>query len=72
MIDKKELLNNKDFLKSFKNGEEMSSFFKELHTKKYTQPIQNCDIILNQFILTYLRRKNKTLILSQLFNLHPS
>mgnify|MGYP006892217425 CR=1 FL=1 len=26
-------LNNKDFLKFFKNGEEMSSFFKELHKK---------------------------------------
>jgi len=34
MIDKKELLNNKDFLKSFKNGEEMNSFFKKLYTKK--------------------------------------
>jgi len=33
MIDKEELLNNKDFLKFFKNVEEMSSFFKELHKK---------------------------------------
>jgi len=37
MIDKEELLNNKDFLKSFKNGEEMSSFFKELHKKAVEQ-----------------------------------
>ena len=33
MIDKEELLNNKDFYKSFKNGEDLTSFFKELHKK---------------------------------------
>lgn len=33
MIDKEGLLNNKDFYKSFKNGEDLSSFFKELHKK---------------------------------------
>jgi len=40
MIDKEELLNNKDFLKSFKNGEEMSSFFKELHKKAVEQMLE--------------------------------
>ena len=30
MIDKEELLNNKDFYKSFKGGEDLISFFKEL------------------------------------------
>lgn len=33
MIDKEDLLNNKDFYKSFKNGEDLTSFFKELHKK---------------------------------------
>ena len=33
MIDKEELLNNKDFYKSFKNGDDLTSFFKELHKK---------------------------------------
>ncbi len=40
MIDKEELLNNKDFLKFFKNGEEMSSFFKELHKKAVKQMLE--------------------------------
>jgi len=31
MIDKEDLLNNKDFLKSFKNGDDLNSFFKQLH-----------------------------------------
>lgn len=29
-MDKGELLNNKDFYKSFKNGEDLTSFFKEM------------------------------------------
>ncbi len=33
MIDKDELLNNKDFYKSFKNGEELNSFFKQMHKR---------------------------------------
>ena len=33
MIDKEELLNNKDFCKSFKNGQDLTLFFKELHKK---------------------------------------
>jgi len=33
MIDKEELLNNKDFYKYFKNEEDLTSFFKELHKK---------------------------------------
>ncbi|WES96537.1 hypothetical protein P2W68_17020 [Chryseobacterium arthrosphaerae] len=33
MIDKEDLLNNKDFYKSFKNGEDLTSFFKELRKK---------------------------------------
>ncbi|MGB6093326.1 MAG: IS256 family transposase [Moheibacter sp.] len=33
MIDKEKLLNDKEFLKSFKNGTELTSFFKELHKK---------------------------------------
>lgn len=33
MIDKEKLLNDKAFLKSFKNGSELTSFFKELHKK---------------------------------------
>ena len=28
MTNKEDLLNNKDFLKSFKNGEDLTSFFK--------------------------------------------
>jgi len=33
MMDKEELLNNKDFYKSFKNGEDLTSFFKEMHKR---------------------------------------
>ena len=33
MINKKDLLNNKDFYKSFKNGEDLTSFFKQLHKR---------------------------------------
>ena len=33
MIDKNELLNSKEFYKSFKNGEDLNIFFKELHKK---------------------------------------
>ena len=33
MIDKDELLNNKDFYKSFKNGEDLTSFFKQMHKR---------------------------------------
>ncbi|UUC44617.1 transposase [Flavobacterium cerinum] len=33
MIDKEDLLNNKDFYKSFKNGEDLTSFFKEMHKR---------------------------------------
>lgn len=33
MIDKEELLNDKDFYKSFKNGEDLSSFFKQMHKR---------------------------------------
>lgn len=33
MIDKEKLLNDKEFLKSFKSGTELTSFFKELHKK---------------------------------------
>ncbi len=31
MMDRQKLLEDKDFLKSFKNGEELTSFFKQLH-----------------------------------------
>ena len=33
MMDKKELLNNKDFYKFFKNGEDLTFFFKEMHKR---------------------------------------
>ncbi|MDR2122480.1 MAG: IS256 family transposase [Flavobacteriaceae bacterium] len=33
MNDKEELLNNKEFYKSFKNGEELTTFFKEMHKR---------------------------------------
>lgn len=33
MIDKEELLNDKDFYKSFKNGEDLTSFFKTMHKR---------------------------------------
>lgn len=33
MIDKKDLLNSKDFYKSFKNGEDLTLFFKEMHKR---------------------------------------
>lgn len=33
MIDKEELLNNKDFYKSFKNGADLTSFFKQMHKR---------------------------------------
>nr|WP_228453707.1 hypothetical protein [Chryseobacterium manosquense] len=31
MIDKEELLSNKEFYKSFKSGEDLTSFFKQMH-----------------------------------------
>ncbi|MCJ8155662.1 transposase [Chryseobacterium sp. SSA4.19] len=31
MIEKEELLNNRDFYKSFKNGEDLTTFFKQMH-----------------------------------------
>jgi transposase-like protein len=31
MIDKEELLNNKEFYKSFKSGEDLTAFFKQMH-----------------------------------------
>lgn len=34
MIDKEDLLNNKDFYKSFKSVEDLTSFFKELRKKE--------------------------------------
>lgn len=33
MIDKEELLNNKEFYRSFKNGEDLTSFFKQMHKR---------------------------------------
>lgn len=33
MIDKEELLNNKDFYKSFKSGEDLTTFFKQMHKR---------------------------------------
>ncbi|WP_238407253.1 IS256 family transposase, partial [Flavobacterium psychrophilum] len=33
MIDKDNLLNNKEFYKSFKNGEDLTSFFKQMHKR---------------------------------------
>lgn len=33
MIDKEDLLNNKDFYKSFKSGEDLTSFFKQMHKR---------------------------------------
>jgi len=33
MIDKDALLNNKDFYKSFKTGEDLTSFFKQMHKR---------------------------------------
>ena len=33
MIDKEELLSNKEFYKSFKSGEDLTSFFKQMHKR---------------------------------------
>ena len=33
MTSKEDLLNNKDFYKSFKNGEDLTSFFKQMHKR---------------------------------------
>jgi putative transposase len=33
MIDKEKLLNDKEFYKSFKNGSDLSSFFKQMHKR---------------------------------------
>lgn len=33
MIDKERLLNDKDFYKSFKSGEDLTSFFKQMHKR---------------------------------------
>lgn len=33
MIDKEDLLNDKDFYKSFKSGDDLTSFFKEMHKR---------------------------------------
>lgn len=46
MIDKEDLLNNKDFCKSFKNGEDLTSFFKELH-KRAVELVLDAEIMRN-------------------------
>ena len=33
MIDKEEILNNKNFYKPYKNGNDLGSFFKEMHKR---------------------------------------
>ncbi|EKT4553270.1 IS256 family transposase, partial [Flavobacterium psychrophilum] len=33
MIERDDLLNNKEFYKSFKNGEDLTSFFKQMHKR---------------------------------------
>ncbi|MBK8442977.1 MAG: hypothetical protein IPL35_06000 [Sphingobacteriales bacterium] len=33
MNNKEELLNNKDFYKTFKTGEDLTSFFKQMHKR---------------------------------------
>lgn len=33
MIDKEQLLNDKDFYKFFKNGEDLSSFYKQMYKR---------------------------------------
>lgn len=43
MIDKEELLNSKDFYKSFKNGEELNIFFKQLH-KRAVEHMLNAEL----------------------------
>lgn len=40
MIDKEELLNNKDFYKSFKSGEDLTTFFKEMHKRAVEQMLE--------------------------------
>ena len=43
MIDKDELLNNKEFYKSFKSGEDLTSFFKQMH-KSAVEQMLNAEI----------------------------
>jgi len=40
MIDKDSLLNDKEFLKSFKNGLELQSFFRELQARAVSQMLE--------------------------------
>ncbi|GEM_PF-1166467 len=40
MIDKEPLLNDKEFLKSFKDGLELQSFFRELQVRAVSQTLE--------------------------------
>lgn len=42
-MNKEELFNNKDFFKSFKDAEDLSSFFKQLH-KKAVEHMLNAEL----------------------------
>src|SRR5690606_573408 len=43
MTDKEKLLNNKEFFKSFKNGDDLTSFFKQLH-KQAVEHMLNAEL----------------------------
>ena len=45
MINKEELLNSKEFYKSFKTAEDLTGFFKELH-KKAVEHMLNAELTL--------------------------
>lgn len=40
MIDTEQILNDKDFFKSFKNATDLESFFKKLHKKAVEQMLE--------------------------------
>jgi putative transposase len=43
MIDKQELLENKEFYKSFKNGDDLTSFFKQMQ-KRAAEHMLNAEL----------------------------
>ncbi|MCB4235957.1 hypothetical protein LDL59_15245 [Kaistella anthropi] len=47
MIDKEELLSNKEFYKSFKSGEDLTSFFKQMH-KSAVEHMLNAELDAHQ------------------------
>lgn len=56
MIDKEELLNDKDFYKSFTTGEDLTSFFKQMHKRAVEHML---DAELDAHLATQTHEKTK-------------